>query len=87
MSTIEKEITVGRPDGIHARPAGELMKRMQRFQSSVELRYGEKKIDAKSVIQLMTLAMKQGSVVTAVIDGTDAEEALLELEQFLQGNN
>lgn len=85
MSVIEKEIKVSRPDGIHARPAGELMKRMQRFQSAVAIQYGEKKIDAKSVIQLMTLAVKQGSVVTALIDGSDAKEALLDLEQFLQG--
>lgn len=87
MNVIEKEIKVNRPDGIHARPAGELMKRMQQYQCKVELKYGEKTIDAKSVIQLMTLAIKQGSVVTAVIDGIDAEEALHELETFLQGDN
>lgn len=87
MSVIEKEIKVGRPDGIHARPASELIRRMKRYQSTIELQYAEKKVDAKSVLQLMTLAVKQGSVVTAVINGTDAEEALFELEQFLQGNN
>lgn len=87
MSVVEKEIKVGRPDGIHARPAAELMKRMRKYQSTVELHYGEKKINAKSILQVMTLALKQGNVVTAMINGDDAEEALHELELFLQGDN
>lgn len=87
MNVIIKEIQVKRSDGIHARPAGELMKRMQRYQAQVEITYGDKKIDAKSVIQLMSLAIKQGSVVTVRIKGVDGEAALAELETFLQGDN
>ncbi|WP_400164462.1 HPr family phosphocarrier protein [Brevibacillus sp. TJ4] len=87
MNVIEKEIEVGRPDGIHARPAGELMKRMRQFESTVELQFGDKKVDAKSIIQLMSLAIKQGNVVAVRISGEDAAEALNELELFLRGDN
>lgn len=83
---IEKELIVGRPDGIHARPASEIVKRMKTFESSVEVVYNSRTINAKSIIQLMSLAVKQGEALTVVLDGTDAEEALSSLEEILNAN-
>ncbi|MGD8190207.1 HPr family phosphocarrier protein [Brevibacillus ginsengisoli] len=83
---IEKELIVKRPDGIHARPASEIVKRMKGFESSVEVKYNSRIINAKSIIQLMSLAVKQGEALTVVIDGADAEEALSSLEEILCEN-
>jgi phosphotransferase system HPr (HPr) family protein len=80
---IETEVIVMRPDGLHARPAGELIRRLQDFSSSVEIRFGDKKVNGKSIIQLMALAVKQGEVLTVTITGEDAPEALQAIEEFL----
>ncbi|WP_027417218.1 HPr family phosphocarrier protein [Aneurinibacillus terranovensis] len=82
---IEKELVVGREDGIHARPASELITKIKDFESSIEFQYGVKKINAKSILQLMGLAVQQGTVLKTIINGEDAEEALIFIEKFLQG--
>lgn len=84
---IEKEVIVSRPDGLHARPAGELIKLMKAFQCTVEIQFDGKKVDAKSIIQLMGLVAKQGDKLYIVIKGDDAEAALSSLERFLNGTD
>ncbi|WP_134682677.1 HPr family phosphocarrier protein [Brevibacillus migulae] len=81
---IEKELIVHRADGLHARPAGEIAKTMRTFQSSVEMEYGGKTINAKSIVSLMTLVAKQGAMLRVIIDGEDAQEALVALELMLR---
>lgn len=81
---IEKELIVHRADGLHARPAGEIAKTMKTFQSSVDIFYGGKKINAKSIVSLMTLVAKQGAVLQVTAEGEDAKEALAALERMLQ---
>ncbi|NGQ93780.1 HPr family phosphocarrier protein [Brevibacillus sp. SYP-B805] len=85
-TTISAEIVVGRPDGIHARPAGELIKRLQGFTSAVEFQAGDRKVNGKSVIQLMTLAVKQGETLRVTITGEDADAALAAIKAFLAGD-
>lgn len=80
---LEKELIVKRPDGLHARPAGELVKRMKSFQSDVRIYYKESVIDAKSIIQLMKLSVKQGASLKVVIEGADAEQAIASFEEYL----
>ncbi|HZG17029.1 MAG TPA: HPr family phosphocarrier protein [Candidatus Bathyarchaeia archaeon] len=84
---IEKEIIIHRADGLHARPAGEIAKAMRAFQSSVEIEYGEKTINAKSIVSLMTLVAKQGALLRVIIDGRDAQEALESLELMLRDSD
>lgn len=80
---LEKEMVVRRPDGLHARPAGDLVKRLKKYSSTVQFIYKDKTIDAKSIIQLMKLSCKQGSVVQVIIDGQDAEEAITSVQEYL----
>jgi phosphotransferase system HPr (HPr) family protein len=80
---VEKDIVVRRPDGLHARPAGDLVKQMKKYESSILFIYNEKKIDGKSIIQLMKLSVKQGEILKVVIEGQDAEEAAARIEAFL----
>ena len=73
-------------EGIHARPAGELVKAAKEYQSSVTIIKDEKKADAKKLFGLMGLGVKQGMEITVQIEGEDEETAAAALEAFLKEN-
>ncbi|WP_075573092.1 HPr family phosphocarrier protein [Megasphaera coli] len=69
--------------GIHARPAGLLVKEAKRFDARISLEKGEKKGDAKKIFNVMTLGAKQGDLLTVVLEGPDEEAAAQAMEAFL----
>lgn len=72
--------------GIHARPAGLLVKEAAKFSSDIKMRKEEKEIDAKRIIGVMSLGTKQGDTVTLVINGDDEEQAYAALKDFMENN-
>jgi phosphocarrier protein HPr len=80
---VEKDMIVNRPDGLHARPAGNLVKQLKTYESSIVFVYKDRHIDGKSIIQLMKLSLKQGERLKVVIDGDDAQQAAAAIERFL----
>jgi phosphocarrier protein len=72
--------------GIHARPAGELVKQLSTAQSDVSLESNHKEGNAKSIMSIMSLAVKQGDIVTFIVSGSDEEKVANELKSFLQEN-
>ena len=74
--------------GIHARPAGILVKKLQGVKSSVMIavKAKEKSADAKRLMAVMKMAAKQGDTVTVTIEGEDEESAAPEIEQFFKEN-
>lgn len=80
------EHTVQNPEGIHARPAGKLVKEAQRYASAVTLRKGQSTADLKRLFAVMGLAVKQGTPVIVEITGEDEQQAAQELRAFLQEN-
>lgn len=72
--------------GIHARPAGLLVKEAAKFQSTIKIKNGEKEADAKRLLNVMTLAVKQGNTVTVTAEGADEGEAAKVLEAFFKEN-
>ena len=77
-----KEISfvINDPNGIHARPAGLLVKALKGFESSVTVFKGDKSVDMKKLLALMGMGIKQGDSITVRIEGADEEkcaEALL----------
>ncbi len=64
------------PLGLHARPAAELVKVANRFQSAVELRKDELAVNGKSIMGVMMLAAECGSSLSIKTDGADAAEAM-----------
>ncbi|MCI8835188.1 MAG: HPr family phosphocarrier protein [Ruminococcus sp.] len=73
-------------EGIHARPAGELVKLAKEFTSSVCVLKEGKKADAKKVFGLMGLGVKKGMEITVQAEGEDEEAAAAALEKFLKEN-
>ncbi|PGC45460.1 phosphocarrier protein HPr [Bacillus toyonensis] len=81
---IEKNIIVTRKDGIHARPASEIVNGLKDYNCLVEFMFNGKKINAKSIIQLMGLAIKKGTELHVILDGEDADDALVFIQWFLK---
>ena len=72
--------------GIHASPAGLLVKEAAKFQSAVKIAKDGKEVDAKRIFGVMGLGVKCGQEVTVSVDGADENEAFEALEAFFQAN-
>ncbi len=82
----EFQYVIQDPVGLHARPAGLLVKQAAGFQSKVTIESGGKSADARKLIMLMSLGIKQGMEVTCRVDGEDEEAAAEALQKFFQEN-
>ena len=80
MSTVEKEIKIVNKYGLHARPAMQLVELANRYACKIELSNGALTVDAKSIMSVMRLAATQGTVLSILADGDDADEALEKLD-------
>ena len=74
------------PEGIHARPAGILVKQAAGYESAIKIAKGEKSADAKRIFGVMGLGVKTGEEVTVSAEGADEDEAITELEAFFKEN-
>lgn len=83
-----KEIkhVINDPLGMHARPAGMLVKAVAPFASQITVAAPTGTADARRLMALMKLAAKQGMELTITIDGADEEQAAAELQAFLSAN-
>lgn len=72
--------------GIHARPAGLLVKCASEFSAKIMIYRNEKKADAKRIFAVMGLAVKKGDTVRITADGADEDEAVAALERFFRNN-
>ncbi len=72
------------PVGLHARPAGLLVKEAMAFQSNITIRGNGKSADAKRLLSLMALGIKQGMEIECVIEGEDEEAAYDKLQKFFE---
>ena len=72
--------------GIHARPAGLLVKKAGEFASEIIMYNGEKSADMKRIFALMSLGVKKGDTVRVTVSGGDEDSACKEIESFLKNN-
>lgn len=70
------------PNGLHARPAGQLAKSLSQFACKVELMVGDRRVNAKSTMMIMSLALKPGAMLTFQLDGPDEAIAHQALSSF-----
>ena len=74
------------PMGLHARPAGMLVKACAGYASKITLTAPTGNADAKRLMGIMRLAAKQGMELTITVEGADEEKAAAELQEFLAAN-
>lgn len=78
--------TITDPLGIHARPAGVLVKEAAKFKSEITIEKDGKKADAKKIFGLMGLGVKQGNTITVRVGGEDEEAAITAMEALIKEN-
>ena len=81
---IVKEVTVRCESGLHNKQATYFVQKANEFECSIWLECGTRKMNAKSLLGIMSLGIVAGAVVTLSADGKDSEGAVDALEQLLQ---
>ena len=79
----KKIITVELPDGLEARPAAMLVQVASQYDSRIYLESGSKRVNAKSIMGMMTLGLIAGQSITVEADGADEDQAVSEIEKYL----
>lgn len=72
--------------GIHARPAGLLVKKAKEFESVITIDNNGKSAAATKLMAVMGLGVKCGDTVTVTVEGADEEKASQEMEKFFSDN-
>lgn len=80
------EYVIVDPLGIHARPAGLLVKETKKYQSKITIQKGEREVDASKLMTLMSLAVKQGDKIIVRVEGEDEDVAMQVFEEFIKSN-
>ncbi len=80
---VEKQITIRNKQGLHARPAAIFVQVANKYESEITVKKDTEEINGKSIMGILMLAAEEGSQVILKAAGSDAEEAVNELEQIL----
>lgn len=83
----EKTITVKLKSGLQARPAAMFVQEANRFSSDIFIEKEGKKVNAKSIMGLMSLAVGSGVEINLIADGNDEQEAVVVLAKFVEKEN
>ncbi|MFD1675712.1 HPr family phosphocarrier protein [Alicyclobacillus fodiniaquatilis] len=81
---MERQVTLGNASGLHARPASVFVAEAGKFASDVLIEVEGKRINAKSILGLLSLGVSKGQTLTIITEGADAEEALSALCQLVE---
>ncbi|WP_058306758.1 HPr family phosphocarrier protein [Gracilibacillus massiliensis] len=82
---LEKEVVISIEPGLQARPAAQFVQKANSYSSEIFIEKDSKRINAKSIMGLMSLALSKGNQIKIIVDGSDDQEALKELVEFVEG--
>lgn len=80
---MKRDITIQIPEGLEARLVALLVQVASQYGSEIYVESDNKKVNAKSIMGMMTLGLFAGETVTVSADGEDEEEAMANIEKFL----
>ena len=80
---IKRNMTIQLQSGLEARPVALLVQVASQHECSIYVETGNKKVNAKSIMGMMTLGLAPGEEVTVTADGADEEDAIVSIEQYL----
>lgn len=84
---IRKSVTIGISNGLEARPIAMLVQVASQYVSNIYLGSEERKVNAKSIMGMMSLGLDTGESVTVSVDGADEEEAMKSIEKYLSSHS
>jgi phosphotransferase system HPr (HPr) family protein len=80
---VKKAITIGLASGLEARPVAMLVQIASQYDSLIYVESENARVNAKSIMGMMTLGLDVGETVVVSADGSDEEKAIAEIEQYL----
>ena len=83
---ISREVVVQNQVGLHARPATFFIQKANEFKSSIWVEKGERKVNAKSLLGILSLGISKGTEITIIADGSDEEIALDAMVNLINSN-
>jgi len=81
-----KEATVNNQVGLHARPATFFIQKANEFKSSIWVEKDERRVNAKSLLGVLSLGIVKGTAINLIADGADEKEAVEALIELISGN-
>ncbi len=86
LSVISKEVTINNQVGLHARPATFFIQKANEFKSSIWIEREERRVNAKSLLGVLSLGIVKGTAVNIVADGVDENEAIATLSELIDSD-
>lgn len=83
---INKTVTVKNPVGLHARPATFFIQKANEFKSSIWVEKDERRVNAKSLLGILSLGVTKDMTIDLIADGVDEEDALNGLIALIESN-
>lgn len=83
---VERKFIVNNKLGLHARPAALFVQTANRFSCEVTVKKGRQKVNGKSIMGIMTLAVQQGTPITVRTEGPEAEQAMTEIARLIESH-
>ncbi len=84
---IKKPITIQIASGLEARPVALFVQVASQYESRIYVENGEKKVNAKSIMGMMTLGLNAGESVVVTADGSDEQDAIENIARYLSSDN
>ena len=81
-----KEVTVENQVGLHARPATFFIQKANEFKSSIWVENDDRRVNAKSLLGVLSLGITKGLTITIIADGPDEEDAVNGLVNLVSSN-
>lgn len=82
---LKKTITIGLASGLEARPVAMLVQIASQYDSQIYVESQAARVNAKSIMGMMTLGMGSGEAITISASGADENEAMKDIEKYLMG--
>jgi phosphocarrier protein len=86
ISTCTRDVVVKLENGLHMGPSSQIVQLAQRFKSDLVIRKGDKIVDGKSILDLLTLAAEHGAALRLEISGPDAPAAMEAIAALFERN-
>ncbi len=81
-----KEVVINNQIGLRARPATFFIQKANEFKCSIQVERDERRVNAKSLLGVLSLGIVKGTKVTIIADGVDEDEAIVALAELVGGN-
>ena len=83
---VSKEMVISNQVGLHARPATFFIQKANEFKSSIWVEKDERRVNAKSLLGVLSLGIVKGTAITVIADGIDEEEAVAALQELVNSD-